>query len=43
MMRTTLVPKVVSSRAQRGTFRDTNQGSLATLGMTPSLSQPLVR
>ncbi len=43
MMRTTLAPKMVSSRAQRGTFSDANQGSLATLGMTPSLFQPLVR
>ena len=27
-------PRLVSSRAQRGTFSDANQGSLAALGMT---------
>src|SRR6266851_1916211 len=30
-------PETLSSRAKRGTFRDADQRSLASLGMTPSI------
>src|SRR6266851_9166105 len=39
--RTASVEKMLSSRAQRGTFRGAEQRSLATLGMTPSANQVL--